>query len=168
MSLATQTNSVPLPPVPEVFGVRLPPASECLTAVDFDLVPNKPPPGVKQYDEEIEEVEESEEEDDEDMEPATLPPAAQRSAAHAPPIPPVAPIAPVHTPSDVDMLTPGAVPAEEGSEAEEDDGLFAGGDEEEEESGDDAMEDVTASGPATDAAATNGVKRKLVEEEDYD
>ena len=53
-----------------------------------------------------------------------------------------------------------------GSEAEEDDGLFAGGDEEEEESGDEAMEDVTASGAGD--AATNGVKRKLVEEEDYD
>ena len=54
LSLATQTNSVPLPSVPEVYGVRLPPASECLTAVDFDLVPNKPPPGVKLFDEEIE------------------------------------------------------------------------------------------------------------------
>ena len=95
--------------------------------------------------------------------------AAQRSAAaHAHAGPVVAPIAALHTPSDVDVLTPGAVHAEEGSEGEEDDGLFAGGDEEEEESGDDAMEDVTASGPATDGAATNGVKRKLVEEEDYD
>ena len=60
MSLATQTNTVPLPSVPEVYGVRLPPASECLTAVDFDLVPNKPPPGVKLFDEEVEEIEESE------------------------------------------------------------------------------------------------------------
>ncbi|KAH9938494.1 uncharacterized protein B0H18DRAFT_967431, partial [Fomitopsis serialis] len=57
---------------PEVFGVRLPPANDCLTSVDFDLVPNKPPPGVKLYDEEVEEVEESEEED-EDMEPAAIP-----------------------------------------------------------------------------------------------
>ncbi|KAI0650142.1 transcription initiation factor IID, 31kD subunit-domain-containing protein [Trametes meyenii] len=167
MSLATQTNSVPLPSVPEVFGVRLPPASECLTSVDFDLVPNKPPPGVKQYDEEVEEVEESDEEDEEDMEPTALPPTTQRNAIHAVPPAHIAPIAAVHTPSDVDMLTPGAVPADEASEGEEDDGLFAGGDEEE-ESGDDAMEDVTASGPGTDAATTNGVKRKLVEEEDYD
>ncbi|KAI9001312.1 transcription initiation factor IID, 31kD subunit-domain-containing protein [Trametes punicea] len=168
MSLATQTNSVPLPPVPEVFGVRLPPASECLTAVDFDLVPNKPPPGVKQYDEEIEEVEESEEEDEEDMEPATMPSATQRNAAQTASAAPVPPVAAVQTPSDVDMLTPGAAQPEEASEGEEDDGLFAGGDEEEEESGDDAMEDVTASGPAAEAEATNGVKRKLVEEEDYD
>ena len=62
-----------------------------------------------------------------------------------------------------DGSPPGVVP---GPEAEEDDGLFAGGDEEEEESGDEAMEDVTASGAGD--AATNGVKRKLVEEEDYD
>ncbi|RPD66688.1 TFIID-31kDa-domain-containing protein, partial [Lentinus tigrinus ALCF2SS1-6] len=167
LSLATQTNSVPLPSVPEVYGVRLPPVSECLTAVDFDLVPNKPPPGVKLFDEEIEEVEESES-DDEDMEPAPLPQAShatqhQHQHQQQVHIPPVAPMM-AHTPSDVDMLTPGALPAEEGSEAEEDDGLFAGGDEEEEESGDDAMEDVTASG-AGDAA--NGIKRKLVEEEDY-
>ena len=64
LSLAAQTNAVPLPAVPEVFGVRLPPASECLTSVDFDLVPSKPPPGVKLYDEEFEEVEESEDEDE--------------------------------------------------------------------------------------------------------
>ena len=161
LSLATQTNSVPLPSVPEVYGVRLPPASECLTAVDFDLVPNQPPPGVKLFDEEVEEIEESE--SDEDMEPAPPPPhhASQSQAqAHIPPV------GPVHTPSDVDMLTPGGFPAEEGSEGDEEDGLFAGGDEEEEESGDDAMEDVTASGAAADAA--NGMKRKLVEEEDYD
>ncbi|PIL36873.1 hypothetical protein GSI_00563 [Ganoderma sinense ZZ0214-1] len=167
LSLATQTNSVPLPSVPEVYGVRLPPAHECLIAVDFDLVPNKPPPGVKLYDEEVEEVEESESDEDEDMEPAPLPTSQSQSQAQQVQIPPVS-AGPAHTPSDVDMLTPGGVPAEEGSEAEEDDGLFAGGDEEEEESGDDAMEDVTASTPAAGDATTNGVKRKLVEEEDYD
>ena len=50
--------------MPEVFGVRLPPASELLTSVDFDLIPNKPPPGTKLYDEEVEEIEESESEED--------------------------------------------------------------------------------------------------------
>lgn len=165
LSLATQTNSVPLPSVPEVYGVRLPPAHECLTAVNFDLVPNKPPPGVKLYNEEVEEVEESESDEDEDMEPAPLPSATQSQATQQQAqIPPVS-AGPTHTPSDVDMLTPGAGRPEEGSEAEEDDGLFAGGDEEE-ESGDEAMEDVTASGPGTADAAANSVKRKL--EEDYD
>ncbi|KAH9062198.1 TFIID-domain-containing protein [Lactarius vividus] len=131
LSLATQVNAQSLPTVPEVFGLRLPPANECLTAVDFDLVPNRPPPEEKQFDEEIEEIVESASEDeDEDMEPAAIPPAA----------------APPH---------PQAV-VEEGSD--EDDGLFAGGEES------DPMEEVTAG--AEDQA--DGVKRKLVEEDDYD
>ncbi|KIK30467.1 hypothetical protein PISMIDRAFT_77790, partial [Pisolithus microcarpus 441] len=61
LSLASQTNATPLPAVPEVFGVRLPPASETLTSVNFELVSNKPPPSVKLYDEEVEEIEEEEE-----------------------------------------------------------------------------------------------------------
>lgn len=155
MSLASQTNAVPLPPVPEVFGVRLPPANECLTSVDFDLVPNKPPPGVKIYDEEIEEIEESED-DDEDMEPAAIPSSSGQTAATHDPVhqPPGA----LQTASDVDMLNPDAGLGDDGSEVEED-GLFAGGDEEE-ESGNEQM-DVTVAEPAV-----NGVKRKL--DEDYD
>ncbi|KAK7695569.1 hypothetical protein QCA50_000205 [Cerrena zonata] len=62
----------------------------------------------------------------------------------------------LQTPSDIDMLNPGA--GDDGSELEED-GLFAGGDEEE-ESGNEQM-DVVAPEPAV-----NGVKRKL--DEDYD
>lgn len=173
LSLATQTNSVPLPPVPEVFGVRLPPPSECLTSVDFDLVPNKPPPNEPQYDE-IEE-EEDEDDEDEDMEPAPIPAQLQPRAQPQPQpqaqpqlqdtsAPPIVPIGALQTPSDVDMMTPGVAAPEEGSEAEEEDGLFAGGDEEE-ESADEPMEEVRATSPS---AATNGVKRKLVEEEDYD
>lgn len=164
--------------MPEVFGVRLPPSSDCLTAVDFDLVPNKPPPGVKLYSEEVEEIEESEseseeEDEDEDMEPAAIPaPASQDhvmrdATAHEAPFP----ISAIQTPSDIDMLgTPGVgagtgVAVEDGSDAaEEEDGLFAGGDEEEEEEESDAMEEVqTALG-----GTSNGVKRKLVEEDDYD
>ncbi|CCM03378.1 uncharacterized protein FIBRA_05508 [Fibroporia radiculosa] len=167
LSLATQTNSIPLPPVPEVFGVRLPPASDCLTAVDFDLIPNKPPPGVKLYDEEIEEIEESDEEDDEDMEPAAIPaPTQSRDQTMNDATVPLPPIAgPLRTPSDVDMTTPGVAVPEEGSDAEDEDGLFAGGDEEEEESGDEPMEEIA---PSEAVAAANGVKRKLVEEDDYD
>ncbi|KAA1466268.1 TFIID-31kDa-domain-containing protein [Dentipellis sp. KUC8613] len=182
LSLATHTNAQPLPAVPEVFGVRLPPASECLTAVDFDLLPNRPPPAVKQYDEEVEEIEESASEDeDEDMEPAAIPPTA-----HWQPQP--GQEEPVHTPSDVEMagveeaigmassVSGGgsvvglgvSVPVdavanevEEGSD--EDDGLFAGGDDE--SGAEEGMEEVTA---AAGEASVNGVKRKLVEEEDYD
>ncbi|TFK29283.1 TFIID-31kDa-domain-containing protein [Coprinopsis marcescibilis] len=172
LSLATEVNAAPLPPVPEVFGVRLPPASECLSSVDFDLVPNKPPPGVKIYDEEVEELEEESSDEEEDMqvvEPerqqtqgrtATPSSISQEAVADTP-----FPISAIATPSDIEMLgTPGManrMETEEGSDAD-DDGLFAGGDDEEEES--DGMEEVqTAPG-----ASTNGVKRKLVEEDDYD
>ncbi|GJE84941.1 TFIID-31kDa-domain-containing protein [Phanerochaete sordida] len=165
LSLAAQTNAAPLPAVPEVFGVRLPPAAECLTNVDFDLVPNRPPPGVTLYDEEVEEVEESDEED-EDMEPAPIPAPAAREPAkpeHAGAEVP-APVGALQSPSDVDMTTPVVAAQEEASDGEDAGGLFSGGEEEEEESGDEAM-DTTAPAPE-DASA--GVKRKLVEEEDYD
>ncbi|KAF8631217.1 hypothetical protein AX15_002548 [Amanita polypyramis BW_CC] len=176
LSLANQVNATPLPSVPEVFGVRLPPGSECLTGVDFDLVPHKPPPDVKLYDEEIEEIQESESEEDEDadMEPATMPPphttstpstATSASQEQAPREEAPFPISAIQIPSEMEVLaTPGAGVAvgEEGSDVGDDeDGLFAGGDDEEEDS--DAMEEVQ-----TTVGSTNGTKRKLVEEEDYD
>ena len=167
LSLATQINAQSLPPVPEVFGLRLPPANECLTAVDFDLVPNRPPPEEKQFDEEIEEIVESASEDeDEDMEPAAIPAAAAAVAPHPQAIvsPLIAnPVNAVHTPSeDVDMVdNSAAVPNEVEEGSDEDDGLFAGG---EESGADEPMEEVTAG--AEDQ--TDGVKRKLVEEDDYD
>ncbi|KAJ7276223.1 transcription initiation factor IID, 31kD subunit-domain-containing protein [Mycena haematopus] len=170
LSLASDVNAVPLPAVPEVFGVRMPQASECLTSIDFDLIPNKPPPGVKLYDEEIEEVEESEsDDDDEDMEPAPIPrqtvPAARPAANPTPQDPPREfeeapfPISAIDTSSDLRIGSQMAV--DEGSDAgEEEDGLFAGGDEEEEDS--DGMEEVQTS------LEHNGVKRKLEEDDDYD
>ncbi|KAF8803685.1 TFIID-31kDa-domain-containing protein [Phlegmacium glaucopus] len=178
LSLAAEVNAVPLPAVPEVFGIRLPPSPDCLTSIDFDLIPNKPPPGVKLYDEEVEEIEESESEsseDDEDMEPAAIAPGHPALGIH----PKVEsqdqvmreeapfPISAIATP-DIDMIGTPAGPGvrmetEEGSDAaEEEDGLFAGGDDEEEES--DAMEEVST----TLGETANGVKRKLVEVEDYD
>jgi len=53
-SLADKTNSIPLPSIPETYGVRLPPSKHQLTAVDFDLVPNRPPPGSDYYYDETE------------------------------------------------------------------------------------------------------------------
>ncbi|KAG6833733.1 hypothetical protein H0H87_001165 [Tephrocybe sp. NHM501043] len=180
LSLATQVNATPLPAVPEVFGVRLPQTSDCLTSIDFDLVPNKPPQSVPIYDEEVEEIEESDsseeedEDEDEEMEPAPIPkplgapsapvkhPAVDQIMREEAPFP----ISAIATPSDIEMLgTPGAAAGghntDEGSEAgEEEEGLFAGGDDEEEES--DGMEEIQPT------EATNGVKRKLVEEDDYD
>jgi len=163
--LATQTNAQPLPAVPEVFGLRLPPANECLTAIDFDLLPNRPPPEEKQFDEEIEEIVESGSEDDEeDMEPATIPLASQSQAVTAAAHPTVAnPVNAARTPSeDVEMAdTSAAVPNEVEEGSDEDDGLFAGG---EESGADEPMEEVTATGEDH----TDGLKRKLVEEDDYD
>ncbi|KAF8076222.1 transcription initiation factor IID, 31kD subunit-domain-containing protein [Lyophyllum atratum] len=151
LSLATQVNATPLPAVPEVFGVRLPQPTDCLTSIDFDLVPNKPPPGVKLYDEEIEEIEESESEEEEEDEDEEM----EEEAPF--------PISAIATPSDIDMLgTPGGNAGQgidEGSDAAEEEDLFGGGDDDEEES--DGMEEVQTE-------ATNGVKRKLVEEDDYD
>lgn len=145
-----------------MFGVRLPQQSECLTSIDFDLVPNKPPPGKPQFDE-IEEIVESESEDDEDMEPAPIPfsasapgPASQEPQSMAMEVEETPfPISAIQT----DITAP-APPADEGSDAGDHEDLFAGGDDDE---GSDAMEEVQ-----TGESATNGVKRKLVEEDDYD
>lgn len=68
LSLSNKINSKPLPPVNEVFGVRLPPAKNCLAAVDFDLVPNKPPPGLVVSQGEDEEEEDDSADDGEDEE----------------------------------------------------------------------------------------------------
>lgn len=149
--MASQINALPLPAVPEVFGVRLPQPSECLTSVDFDLIPNKPPPGVKLYDEEVEEIEESEsDEEDVDMEPAHIPeiPPSTRPAPQEPTEEAPFPISAIQTQETESK--------EDGSDAE-DDGLFAGGDE---DADSDAMEEVQT--------GTNGVKRKLQEDDDYD
>jgi transcription initiation factor TFIID subunit 9B len=128
-------------------------------------VPNKPPPGVKLYDEEIEMIEESESSDDEDMEPAPIP----LSHSQAPSRDHV--MKDVPRPQLLGPVTSSAVPniMEDGSDGgEEEDGLFAGGDEgdgeEEEDSGaEEAMEEVQV-----DGSNANGIKRKLVEEDDYD
>ncbi|BGP14886.1 hypothetical protein JCM10213_003758 [Rhodosporidiobolus nylandii] len=53
LQLSTTVNSVPLPPVPEVYGIRLPPPAQRLTAPNFSVVPRGhpvpsiPPPGAE-------------------------------------------------------------------------------------------------------------------------
>ncbi|WFD29850.1 Transcription initiation factor TFIID subunit 9 [Malassezia sp. CBS 17886] len=42
LSLASSLNSIPLPPVSNRYGVRLPPAQHCLTNVNFAIVPDPP------------------------------------------------------------------------------------------------------------------------------
>ncbi|RKP36829.1 transcription initiation factor TAFII31 [Dimargaris cristalligena] len=39
LELAEERNSTPLPLLPEKFGIRLPPEKHCLTAVNFQVVP---------------------------------------------------------------------------------------------------------------------------------
>ncbi|UZJ57078.1 hypothetical protein CBS101457_006398 [Exobasidium rhododendri] len=43
LSLASSLNSVPLPPILDRYGMKLPPPKHCLTNVNFSLVPNPPP-----------------------------------------------------------------------------------------------------------------------------
>jgi transcription initiation factor TFIID subunit 9B len=103
-------------------------------SVDFDLVPNKPPPTVQlyveeQYEESEEEAEEDEDEEDEDeME---------------------------------EMDVTGANGAiDDDADADDADALFGGED-------DDLAEDVSMQ-DAPSETPTQGVKRTLVEDDDYD
>ncbi|KAE8218865.1 hypothetical protein CF319_g7336 [Tilletia indica] len=43
VSLASSINSIPLPPISDRVGIRLPPLEHCLTNVNFSIVPNSPP-----------------------------------------------------------------------------------------------------------------------------
>lgn len=147
--LAAQTNATPLPSVPEVFGVRLPPLADTLTAVTFDLVPHKPPPVSQQYDEVVEEIEEDEEEE----EPAeTTRRSTRNTRQHNAPIP--APVQAMQS-ADVDMLG-----GDEQSDDEDDDGLFGDENENDGASSDGAMSEVLPT--------NSGIKRKLVEDDEYD
>ncbi|KAF9298339.1 Transcription initiation factor TFIID subunit 9B [Mortierella antarctica] len=47
LELAEEKNKVPLPLIPEKYGVRLPHERHCLTAVNFQLIPELPPRGSK-------------------------------------------------------------------------------------------------------------------------
>lgn len=45
LALASSLNSVPLPPITDRYGMKLPPTQHCLTNVNFSIVPNPPPSG---------------------------------------------------------------------------------------------------------------------------
>ncbi|KAI8595927.1 transcription initiation factor IID, 31kD subunit-domain-containing protein [Dissophora ornata] len=47
LELAEEKNKVPLPLIPEKYGIRLPHERHCLTAVNFQLIPELPPPGTQ-------------------------------------------------------------------------------------------------------------------------
>lgn len=149
LSLAVQTNSTPLPPVPEVFGVRLPPAKDCLTSINFDLVPNRPPPGINLWEEEVEEeVTESESED------------GMQGIEEQQPVPVAPPIMARNSPSDDVEMAGGRSEVSDGDDGN--DGLFGAGDEE----GDDGSDaEVTREESQVQQTQT---QRTLVEDEDYD
>ncbi|KAG2174499.1 hypothetical protein INT44_006762 [Umbelopsis vinacea] len=44
LELAQEKNKVPLPLIPEKYGIRLPHEKHCLTAINFQVAPNAPPP----------------------------------------------------------------------------------------------------------------------------
>ncbi|BGP23697.1 Transcription initiation factor TFIID subunit 9 [Rhodotorula toruloides] len=52
LQLANTVNAVPLPPVPEVYGIRLPPPAQRLTAPNFSIVPRSagPPDALAAFD----------------------------------------------------------------------------------------------------------------------
>lgn len=147
LSLAAKTNAKPLPAVPEVYGVRLPPPKNCLTAVDFDIIPNKPPPGVKLTEDEDDEGDE-EDEDDEESDGDQKDQSGDFEMASADLF---------AITDDVNQGEEGGAKAGRGDEGDEDD-LF--GDEEEDEE----MADETAANGL--GGARTGEKRAL--EEDYD
>ncbi|KAG0226932.1 hypothetical protein BGW42_003286 [Actinomortierella wolfii] len=47
LELAEAKNKVPLPLIPDKYGIRLPPERHCLTAVNFQLIPELPPLGTQ-------------------------------------------------------------------------------------------------------------------------
>ncbi|KAF9289835.1 Transcription initiation factor TFIID subunit 9 [Mortierella alpina] len=90
LELAEEKNKVPLPLIPEKYGIRLPHERHCLTAVNFQLIPELPPRtsqnGLKDTtaaDVKVEDppslfkVKEDEEDSDEEMKEATQEPLSQ-------------------------------------------------------------------------------------------
>ncbi|SOV09851.1 related to TAF9 - TFIID and SAGA subunit [Ustilago sp. UG-2017a] len=51
LGLASAVNSIPLPPISDRHGVRLPPQNQCLTNVNFRVVPNALPEGYDDFEE---------------------------------------------------------------------------------------------------------------------
>lgn len=51
LALASTVNSIPLPPISDRHGVRLPPPQHCLTNVNFEIVPNPIPEGFDDFEE---------------------------------------------------------------------------------------------------------------------
>lgn len=160
LALATKTNAQPLPSVSDTYGIRIPPAKHALTAVDFDIVPNKPPPGMNDpetYEEEYEEWEE-----DDTPEVPAAPPAADDLMVMDDPDEPIALVGDgLVSMADAGDGEGAAQGDEGGSDADD---LFGDGEGDDEEN---KMEQDTAPAPA-ETSPSAGVKRKIEEDDDYD
>ncbi|QRV73083.1 Transcription initiation factor IID, 31kD subunit [Ceratobasidium sp. AG-Ba] len=151
LALATKTNAQPLPSVSDTYGVRLPPAKQALTSVDFDIVPNKPPP----------EYEEWEEDDTPEL----------------PPAPPAEDLMVMDDPDEPIALLDEAIPMQgaqggEALQAEEEDNdaddLFGDADNDDDENKMDQDPVVPESAPTNGSPSGGGVKRKIEEDDNYD
>lgn len=60
LALSSSLNSVPLPPISDKYGVKLPPVQHCLTNVNFSIVPNPPPDDMSDEDAQGDEEDEEE------------------------------------------------------------------------------------------------------------
>ncbi|KAG8740920.1 Transcription initiation factor TFIID subunit 9 [Ceratobasidium sp. 428] len=162
LALATKTNAQPLPTISDTYGTRIPPAKQALTSVDFDIVPNKPPPGMNDPETFEEEYEEWEEDDTPEVPPA---PAADDLMVMDDPDEPIA---------LVDETAPiqGGEAGEAAPQAEEEDNdaddLF--GDAEADDDDNKMDQDTTTAepAPASGSPSAGGVKRKIEEDDNYD
>lgn len=158
----------------ETYGVRLPPQKYCLTAIDFDLVPNKPPPqdvAVLSSDEGDDDGddEEDEAEIDEAMDEDPLSPRRDMDGDTTMLTPGPDGLA---GPSSMDALgllsstLQGHQPEPDASDSDDGpDGLFEDDDEDDQ---DDDSQGAPAAGGSTGAAPQIGEKRKLNEDDEYD
>lgn len=160
----------------ETYGVRLPPQKYQLTAVDFDLLPNKPPPQDVLHLSSDGEDDEAEDDDEGDE-------AEVNEAMDEDPLSPRRDMD-----GDTNMLTPGAEdpmpvasmdslgltfsskPADANDSDSDDgpDGLFEDDDEDEQEDDDQDSGAAAAAGGAAQSAPQVGDKRKLNEDDEYD
>lgn len=160
----------------ETYGVRLPPQKYQLTAVDFDLLPNKPPPQDVLHLSSDGEDDEAEDDDEGDE-------AEVNEAMDEDPLSPRRDMD-----GDTNMLTPGAdgaiavasmdtlglIIGNKGPEANDSDsddgpdGLFEDDDEDEQEDDDQDGGAAAAVGGGSQNAPQVGDKRKLNEDDEYD
>ncbi|ELU45452.1 TFIID-31kDa domain-containing protein [Rhizoctonia solani AG-1 IA] len=161
MALATKTNAQSLPAVSDTYGIRVP-AKHALTSVDFDIVPNKPPPGLngpETYEEEYEEWEE----DDTPEQPSG--PQGDDLMVMDDPDEPIALV------EDVAPMQNGGATAGEEAPTQVDEGAGSDADDLFGDAGEDDADKMDQDAPAPEPSGTSpsaGAKRKMEEDDNYD